>query len=173
MDHFQFIGQLAAVFGMRIPIPPGKALVAKLPEICVAVIARRQLKFGQMILSEGELQIAPLRNAAGIVHRIFVFAEQGLHLLLRAEIKIARLIAHPVLVGEELTGLNTQQHVVSLGILLAQIVCVVGAHHGNPGLLMNPENSRFTVCCSGIPWSCNSDKNDRGQKCRRAPAHSF
>ncbi len=94
------------------------------------------MKFRELIFSKFKFQIAPLCDFPRIVHRVLIPLEQGAHLLLGSEIKIARLIAHPVLIGQKLSRLDTQQHVMGLCVLLTEIVRVVGADHGQAGLLV-------------------------------------
>ena len=89
-----------------------------------------------MILAEGEVKLAPVGNALGVLHGVGITGEQLLHLLRGADVEILRLIAHAVLVVHGFSGLDAQQHVVALGVLLPEIVGVIGADQGNARLLV-------------------------------------
>ena len=99
-----------------------------------------------MVLAEGELHLAHLRDALRVGHRVRIPGEQCLHLLRGAQIEVLRFIPHPVLVVHGLACLDAQQHVVALGVLLAQIVGVVGAHHGNARLVVQPQDAPVHLC---------------------------
>ena len=93
-----------------------------------------------MILTERKFQIAQVRDFLRIFDCALVALEQRLHLRFAAEVEILRLIAHPVLIVQRLAGLDAQQHIVGLRVLLAEIVGIIGADHGNPGFLMDFQN---------------------------------
>ena len=90
-----------------------------------------------MVLAESELQIAHIRNFLRVFKGVLISAEQVCHFRLAAEVEILRLIAHPIFIVHGFAGLDAQQDVVSLGVLLSEIVCIVGADHGDAGLLMD------------------------------------
>ena len=146
LDHVQLIVQLLPVLRFRLSVPFLKAPAAQLPQICGRVVSLRQLEFRQMVLAEGELHLAHLRDALRVGHRVRIPGEQCLHLLRGAQIEVLRLIPHPVLVIHGLACLDAQQHVVALGVLLAQIVGVVGAHHGNARLVVQPQDAPVHLC---------------------------
>ena len=89
-----------------------------------------QAEFRQMVFPEGEFQIAALRDPGGIVRRLRPLGEEGAHLLLGFDVEFFRLEAHPVLVLHGLLGLDAEQHVLDLRVLLRQIVGVVGDYQG-------------------------------------------
>ena len=136
LDHVLLVFQLAPVF-VIIAVPDLVALVAQLFQIGKAVISLRQLEFRQMILAEGEFKIAHLRDLLGIFQSVLVARKQRRHLLLAAEVEVLGLVAHPVLIVHCFAGLDAQQNVVSLGVLLPEVVGVIGADHGDTGLLMD------------------------------------
>ena len=90
-----------------------------------------------MILAEGEFKIAHLRDLLGIFQSVLVAHKQRRHLLLAAEVEVLRLVAHPVFIVHRFAGLDAQQDVMGLGVLLPKIVGVIGADHGDAGLLMD------------------------------------
>ena len=142
LDHVLLVFQLIPVF-VIVPIPLPVAVVAELFQIGKAVVPLRQLEFRQVVLAEGELQIAHIGDPGRVLQGVLVDVggKQGRHLLLAAEVEVPGLVAHPVLVVDGLAGLDAQQHVVGLRVLLPEVVGVVGAHHGQPRLLVEPEDA--------------------------------
>ncbi len=115
------------------------ALVTELSEIRKAVIALGQLELRQVIFTERELNIAHFGYFSRVFDRLGILREQCRHFLRRAEIEILRLIAHAVLVIHRLARLNTEQNIVRVGILLAQIVRIVRHDQRQPRLLMQAQ----------------------------------
>ena len=139
-DHGQLVFQLPVVGGVLAVARP-EATLAQLPQIGGGVVPLRQLELRQVILAEGEVKLAPVGNALGVFHGIGITGEQLLHLLRGADVEIPRLIAHTVLVVHGFSGLDAQQHVVALGVLLPKIVGVVGADQGNARLLVQAQQA--------------------------------
>ena len=129
LDHVLLVPELLPVALIR-AVAALVALVAELFQVGKAVVARRQLEFRQVVLAEGEFQVAHIRHLGGVGHCLLVPGKERFHLLPAAQVEVPGLIAHAVLVLQELTGLDAQQYVVGLRVLLAQVVGVVGAHHG-------------------------------------------
>ena len=90
-----------------------------------------------MVLAEGEFKVAHLRDLLGVFQCALAALEQLRHFLLAAEVEVLRLVAHPVLIVHRFAGLDAQQDVMGLGVLLPEIVGVIGADHGDTGLLMD------------------------------------
>ena len=139
LNHSQFVFQLLPVIRLLVAVALGKALVTQLAQIGGGIVAGRQLEFRQMVLAEGKFQLAAIRDALGILHSLRVAGEQGLHFLRRAEVEVPGLIAHAVFIIHGLAGLDAQQHVMALGILMAEVVGIVGAHQRDAGLIVHPQ----------------------------------
>ena len=139
LDHVLLVSQLLPVALIR-PIPLPVTLITELFKIGEAVISRRQLELRQVVLSKCKFQAAHLRDLNRILQRPLKGAEEGPHLLLATQVEVPRLIAHPVLIVDGLSGLDAQQHIVGLSVLPAQIVGVVGADHGDAGLLVDAQH---------------------------------
>ena len=138
-DHVQLVIQLLPVVRPAAAVPLGEPLVAQLPQIGGRIVALRQLELRQVVLAEGKLQLAHIRNALGVGHRVGIPRKQRLHLLCGAQIEVPRLIAHPVGVVHGLARLDAQQHVVALGILFPQIVGIVGTHQRDARLAVDAQ----------------------------------
>ena len=136
LDHVLLVFQLAPVF-VIIAVPGLVALVAQLFQIGKAVIPLRQLEFRQVVLAEGKFKVTHLRDFLGVFQCALVALEQLRHFLLAAEVEVLRLVAHPVFIVHRFAGLDAQQDVMGLGVLLPEIVGVIGADHGDTGLLMD------------------------------------
>ena len=61
--------------------------------------------------------------------------EELSHLFFRLDIVLPAFIAHAVLIGHLLAGLEAEQKVMSLGIFGEGIVDIVGTDQRDPGLL--------------------------------------
>ena len=92
-----------------------------------------------MVLAERELQLAHVRDALSVGHRVGISRKQCLHLLRGAQVEVPRLIAHPVGVVHGLARLDAQQHIVTLGVLLPQVVGVVGTHQRDTCLVVDAQ----------------------------------
>ena len=141
LDHGQLVFQLPVVFRLLGAVALREALFTQLPQIGGGVVPLRQLELRQVILAEGEVKLAPVGNALGVLHGVGITGEQLLHLLRGADVEILRLIAHAVLVVHGFSGLDAQQHVVALGVLLPEIVGVIGADQGNARLLVQAQQA--------------------------------
>jgi len=137
-DHVQLVVQLLAVL-RPVAVPLDEPLIAQLPQIRGGVVALRQLEFRQVVLAEGELQLAHVCDALGVGHCVGVPRKQRLHLLRGPQIEVLGLVAHPVLVIHGLARLDAQKHIVALGVLLPEIVGIVGTHQRNARLVVEPQ----------------------------------
>ena len=72
--------------------------------------------------------MTPVRDPLGILHRLPGIGKQSLHLLLALDIILTALIAHPVLVRECFSGLDTQKDIMGFHILRISIMYVIGTH---------------------------------------------
>ena len=81
-----------------------------------------------MPLPQVEFQVAVPRDPDGVFNRLREIPEKLRHLLGRAEVKGVRMENHPILVAHGLAGLEGEENVVGPGILLFQVMAVVGRH---------------------------------------------
>ena len=113
-----------------------ETILTELPEIARRVIALRHLVARHMIVSEFNAHIAALCNFMGIVEGFLRIREQRPHLLLGLDIELSARIAQTILVADLLSGLETEQDIVRLRILLPGVVDIVGGDQWDPGFLM-------------------------------------
>ena len=139
LDHIHLVFQLGTM-GIILAIAAAVSLVAELLEIGPAVVTLRELELRQVVLAKGKLHIAHLRNFRGVFHGALVIAEELRHLRFAAEVEVPGLVAHPVLVLQELARLDAQQHIVGLCVFFAEVMGVVGADHGEACLLVEPQD---------------------------------
>ena len=64
----------------------------------------------------------------GILQSFQGIGEEVLHLLLRLDVILSALVAHPVLIRHLFSSLDAQENVVGLFILPVNIVAVVGGN---------------------------------------------
>ena len=141
-NHADLIVQTLPIFGGRVRIALGKALLAELMKVAQAVRTVRRFKGGQMVVPEFKLHIAALGNAEGIFKGIVELGKQLPQLVLGFDVKFIAFKAHPVGVVHSLAHLNAHQHVLGGGILPAQIMGVVRHHQGQLQLPGQPHQQR-------------------------------
>ncbi len=79
--------------------------------------------------------MATLRDPKGVGDGLRKLAEPLRHLGRGLEVELVVVEAHPFLVGDDRTGLQTEKDVMRLGIVLAGVVGVVRGDQRNPGAL--------------------------------------
>ena len=121
---------LSRVPGGLCPVPVAlrKPVAAQLVKIAPGVVAFRHLEMGELGDSEFYLHMAAVRDALGVLQCFPGIGEQGLHLLLALDEILAPLVAQPVLVRQLLVGLEAQEDVVGVRVLLVGVVDIVGGH---------------------------------------------
>ncbi len=97
----------------------------------------RQVQFTHL-----HLEVALFGDLDGVVDRLGIIFEQLGHFLGRFEINLIGIVLHPVGIGNQLAGLNTEQGIMGLGISLFQIMAVIGGRDGDSGLSMHGINHR-------------------------------
>ena len=139
LDHVQLIVQLGVVVRVPAAVAPGEALLAQAADIRLGRLVCGHPEFRQVVLAEGELQIAEVRDALRVGEGLRIAAEEGLHLLRGAEVEVLGLVAHPLLVLHQLAGLDAEEDVVALRVLGGEVVAVVGTDQGDARLLVDAE----------------------------------
>ena len=125
-----FIFQSLQIAFRGIFIPLLKAVHAELAEIFFVGITLRHGEGGQMILVKDELHIAHLGDLHRVGKGFVTVGEEASQFFLALEVELLFGKAHAVGVVHGLAGLDAQQDVLHFGVLFAQIVAVVGDHHG-------------------------------------------
>ena len=131
----------------------------------------------QLVVAEVQAHVAALgdldRRRAGA--RIILEALG--HLLRRLEVELVAAVTHAVLVGEVALRLDAEERVVGVGILMAQVVDVVGGHRLEAGLLGQLREPRQQLALLGQAGVLQLDVDvlgaeqvrqaaDLGQRCR-------
>ena len=102
--HLQPVHKLLAALG----ITPGKALPAQLLKIGVSVsLSLRKLEFRQVMDAKLEVHMTHIRDLHSVVKGVRAIREQAAHLLLRLDVKLLSLKAHPAVVLHEFSHLDT------------------------------------------------------------------
>ena len=116
---------------LRVAAP--QALLGEAAEVAVGGLSRGNLEARQewMVV---EFQVATLGDAQGVGHRLRVVAELRRHLLGRFQIELVVVEAHALGIGDDGPGLEAEQDVVRLCVLLPRVVRVVGHHQRDAGL---------------------------------------
>ena len=85
-------------------------------------------------LAERQRQVGHLGDPAGVQDRVGLIGEERGHLGRRLHVEVVRVEAHPVRRVEVVAGADAQQDVVGLGLVLADVMEVVGHDERQPGL---------------------------------------
>ncbi len=94
---------------------------------------------GDPELPEREGDLGHLGDPPGVPDRVELIREERGHLVGGLQVELGRVEAHPVRRVEVVAGPDAQQHVVGLGLLLADVVQVVRDDEGQAGLRGQPE----------------------------------
>ena len=142
-DDAHLVLQPLHVLPGAVRVATGEALAAKLLKIGVRVaLPLRQVEFRQVVDTELEVHLAHVGDFLGVLQRLGVLGEEGGHLRLALDVELLSLEAHPAGVVLHLAGLDAHQNVLSPGVLLFQIVGVVGAHQGDARLFVDAGQAR-------------------------------
>ena len=112
-----------------------QAVETNLVQIFPGGITLWHVVLGKLRHAELNLHIAALRNLRRILNGLRRIGKESRHLLRRFHIILAALVAHPVLIRQLLSGLNTEQNIVGLHILRIGVMDIIGSHKRNIQLL--------------------------------------
>ncbi|CAK8715510.1 hypothetical protein LDFHOB_04825 [Candidatus Electronema aureum] len=88
--------------------------------------ARRHGEDGEVVLAELQLEIAALSHLHRVAQGFRAPAELPGHHLRRLEIQLVGGELEAARIADHLAGLNAEQHLVGIGLVLVQVVAVVG-----------------------------------------------
>ena len=112
----------------RLAIARVHAVAAELPQISRIVHSARCGKARQMTLAELYGQIAFVRNLLSVADRILIAVHPQEHFLLALQVEFLRFHPHTVGFIDKPPCLDAEEHVLSLGVLPADIVNIVGGN---------------------------------------------
>ena len=111
-----------------------KPRLAELSEISGIVLSLRSLEFRKMVFTEPEIEAAGVCYNLSVVYSLRKISEELTHLILALQVKLIVRKSHPVFVVKGCGGLNGKEHVMSLGVFLADIMNVIGSSKRNADL---------------------------------------
>ncbi len=107
---------------------PHKPLPGLIGQHVVKALILFRTKYGELILPEAHFIVALFRHPDRIVERVLISFEGLFHLGPGLEIELVRGELEPLFIIHRLACLDAQKHIMGLGILLVQVMAVVGAH---------------------------------------------
>ena len=115
-------------------IPFRNFFLTKIAHVSVRIVMKlcRNRELRQQQLAESQIYIAPFRNGVGVMQRLFIFREQGPHILIAFAVIPVVIETHPVRIVHILVGLDAKQHVLSRGVLPFHVMDIVGYHQLHP-----------------------------------------
>ena len=111
----------------------------QLAQITLPRVVRRRIEHRVMQLAELDLEVAFLRHFQRVGHRFRRFAEARLHLFGGAEIKLLRLIVHPLRVRELSLGADANKTIVRVRMPFLHVMNIVRRNQLQPEFL-RPRN---------------------------------
>ena len=134
-DHVHLVFQTLAVLLRLVGVAAAEAVSAQLFKPAVSVVALGIFEFRQVIGAELKVHLAALGDLHRVVDGLRVLGEEGAHLVLALDVELLCLELHAAGVVQRLARLDAHQHVLRLGVLLADVVGVVGGHQRDASLL--------------------------------------
>ena len=132
--HVQLILEPATrLLGDRI-VAPFQAGRGQVREVLVRGEAGGQVGVGQVQAAELQLQVARLRDALGVVHRLRQLGEAGADFGLGLHVVDRRVHAHALLVQHRGVGADAEENVVVRRVVRVNVVAVDGGDEGYAGL---------------------------------------
>ena len=101
-------------------------------------------------MAEREVKLAPVCDALRVFHRVRVFVKERAHLGLTLEVKLVVREAQAVRAVERLSGLDAQQHVLIVGVLLSDIVHIVRRRERDARLAVDAQQRRAHARMAGL-----------------------
>ena len=102
-----------------------------------AGIAFRDFVLRQVRFVEDELQVAIVRDAAGVRHGAGKFGKGRCDFFSRFDVELVGVELHPVRVAARLAGLEAEHQFVRMGVFFFEVVAVVGACHRDVEFLVD------------------------------------
>ena len=130
-DGLEFIFQTIQKFLIQLSVTFLGALHAQFSQIFLGGLSSGNLIIRNVDLAESQFHIALVRNDLGVFNGFRNVRKQISHFPFRLQIELVIREAHSVFVFHQLTGLNTNQNVMSLGITLTNVMHVIGGHQRN------------------------------------------
>ena len=118
-----------------------KPLLAELLKVLLRGFPIRDVKLRQLGVAELDLHAAALRYPLCILNRLRRVGKQSRHFLGGLDIILPARIAHAVFIGDLLSRLDAEQHIVRLRILRARVVTVICRNEPDPGLLRQTQKA--------------------------------
>jgi len=138
-DDGQFgVGPLPLDRG-RLPEAPAQPLLDPLPEVGVGRHPLGDVEGRQEGLAESDLDVAAVGDVEGAGEGVGQFPEEPLHLLRGLDVEILGAEAPALGIVVEGAGLETEEHVVGLGVALLDVMEVVGRREAEAELLPEPD----------------------------------
>ena len=128
MDDVQFVLQ-ASAYPLRVSpltVPPSQTLLTEVTQIRFRSEDLWHGEGGQVVVLEVQMNVAHFGDAHGIAQRPGDIAKEGSHLFRRPHVVTCVTHAHAVGLPDQGACLHTEQHVVVLGVLCADIVHIAG-----------------------------------------------
>ena len=129
----------AAALGLVGQVPQQTALEAALQarprlgmEELVDGHARRHRKLGQVVLAQGQLQVAALGDLHRVLQGLGAVGEQLDHLLRGAQVLLLAVVARAARVVQGAASVDADPHLVCLEVVPREEAHVVGRHHRHP-----------------------------------------
>src|SRR6266699_475103 len=132
---------------LRLPLELRNACGKALPDNCFE-IARGGMPFGDFELRERigdalDLDVAARSDVHGAAQRFRKLAENMGHFRRALEVELVGLELHAVRVAHGLAGLDAQEHVLRVSVVMVEVMSIVGGNQWDTSLFRKP--NQFAV----------------------------
>ena len=138
-DHAQLVVEALLQLRGHRPVAALEAALALGPQPALDRVALGDREVRDAQLAERQRDVGHLRDAPAVPDRVGVVREERRHLGRRLHVELGAVEPHAVGRVEVVAGAHAEQDVVRLGLVLADVVEVVGDDQRQPGLRGEPE----------------------------------
>ena len=127
------------LLGRNSTVPLLEALLTEAFKIRERSEPLRHIEVREFVLVKCKCDVTLLRDQRRVVYGLRRVGEERSHLVLRLEVELASLIAHPVGVADLSLGLDAEQHIVRSRVLRICVMHVVRGDKRDPGFARHPD----------------------------------
>ena len=118
-----------------VAIPRRQAFLAQLAQVVHVVLSGRRSEDREMPRGEVQVDVDAVGDFLRTVDGVCLVGKRGVHLLRAAQIELIAFHAHALLVGEGRTSIHAEQNVVRVGVILVEVMGIVGGDQRQTHLL--------------------------------------
>src|SRR5438270_5515276 len=119
--------------------PLRESLSRDVHEVAVDGVARRDVELRKRRGDFFEPQVAAPGDVERALQNIRSVLEYAVHLIVILDVELRALELHPRRITNGFAGLDADHHVLSVSVVFAEVVAVIGRNHWNPEVFFQLE----------------------------------